>query len=412
MHDKDGAPDRRRNPEPLADSQQQRMRGTTMLVFALCTYADGDRWTSAIEPLLYPTGVTFYRPFSYRTAYFEPTLTADQLRDPAQRSTLLKQPTWNTGFFGVRFRRESGQEFMSRFVPLRRVTIVDASVSDVLNLRFKLGSYIVPQHLPGESPALPRIDLSPLIGDLAETKLFIYLPDTQSQVAAQWGQSDDFPRDFWTAFERELSTSAWDRIRNAVMLRLAAVRRRGETAKLQATEIDKKTHIWGYELQQNKTYDLELSHNRLIQQGQDIPAVQQQYRLSNPVEEIAASKRSIQIIGNYRADDTWVSPLIFTQGPIEIAFEPARLDQPQAVVDELAARTIGIKLPVIVRKKRWPAIRWINLFLFVALSVISALILCKYKQVSDATQKVLLVVVAALLSVAVNALKDFVTGKE
>jgi hypothetical protein len=285
---------------------------------------------------------------------------------------------------------------MSRFVPLRRVTIVDASVSDVLNLRFKLGSYIVPQHLPGESPVLPRVDLSRFISDLGNAKLFIYLPDTQSQVTEQWDYSEDFPRDLWTAFERELSPAAWDRIRNAVVLRLAAVRRRGETAKLLATEIDKQTHIWGYELQQNKTYDLELSHNRLIQQGETVPAVQQQFRLSNPVEEVAASKRFIQIIGNYRADDTWVSPLISTQGPIEIAFEPTRFDQPQAVVDELGSRTVGIKLPVIVRKKRWPAIRWVNLFLFLAGVIASAWIIYKYKQVGDATQKVLLVVVQGI----------------
>ncbi len=67
-------------------------------MFALCTYIDQpERWVSGLEPLLYPTNVSFYRPFSYRRDYFHPD--TDPFSDQAQARSLLVEKTWIEGFF-------------------------------------------------------------------------------------------------------------------------------------------------------------------------------------------------------------------------------------------------------------------------------------------------------------------------
>ena len=151
-------------------------------MFALCTYIDRERWASGFEPLLYPTGVTFYRPFSYRSQYFHPEQLADQLADPAQCKSLLSQAAWNDGFFGIRFRDESAPSFLPLFVPLRKLTIVGVEVVDNINITFRLGSYVVPQYPEGGGVrVLPRLDLSDILPDATETKLFIHFRDAERQ---------------------------------------------------------------------------------------------------------------------------------------------------------------------------------------------------------------------------------------
>jgi hypothetical protein len=103
-------------------------------MFALCVYADRERWVSGLEPLLYPTGVSFYRAFSYRAEYFAPVQLAEQLADTHQRQALLSEPNWNNGYFGLRFRDDASPDYLPRFVPLRRVTLDDVEIRDGINL--------------------------------------------------------------------------------------------------------------------------------------------------------------------------------------------------------------------------------------------------------------------------------------
>ncbi len=106
-------------------------------------------------------------------------------------------------------------------------------------------------------------------------------------------------------------------------------------------EIDSGRRIWGYRLRQKGTYDLKLSHYRIMEPGTAAPPVEYQFTFTNPPEELRASRRSIQIVGNYRAEEMWVSPTLWTQGPIHLALEPTKLGQTPAVVDQLEARRSG-----------------------------------------------------------------------
>lgn len=155
-----------------------------------------------------------------------------------------------------------------------------------------------------------------------------------------------------------------------------------------------------------------MSHYRLIEKGTDRPPIEHQFQLNNPVDEMTASKRSIQLLGNYRDDDIWISPSAPRGGPIEVAFEPSRIDQPQIIVDQATSKMIGLRVPVLVTKKAWSAMRWVNLALVPFCLGLSAYLFHVYMGASDIGQKALLVGIATLLSLAANAFKDLLAAKE
>lgn len=379
-------------------------------MFFLCTYIDSDRWSSAFEPLLYPTGISFYRPFSYREGYFHPIQTAQLLSDQAQCDALLKQPSWNRGFFGIRFSRDDA--FVSRFVPLRKISLTGVRSANVLNLHFRLGPFVNPVLDQGKR-RFRALDLNGAVPDLKETKLFIDAPKELVEAAEALETNDEFPVAFWDAFEEQLSPAAWEKVRNAFVLRLTDFRPRGKNHSLAARKIDSASQLYGYSLRAGSAYDLTLSHYRIIQRGQDVPATEFQFVLGNPQEEISSSKRMLQLLGNYRDNALWVKPQISTEGPIELAFESTRLDQPTAFVDSSSSRMIGLKIPTVFTKKHWPTMRWVNLGLFLlAPIVVFALYRRYYVTADDKTQKWLLIVMAALVSLAITSFKDLFSSKE
>lgn len=380
-------------------------------MFAICVYADRERWVSALEPLLYPTGVSFYRPFSYRAGYFVPVQLAEQLSDDAQRKALLSEPNWNEGFFGLRFRDEASPSYLPLFIPLRKVTLDDVEISDGINLRFTLGKYVVPQLGQYNAEVLPSVDIQGILPNLAEAKLFLHLTELQREAARKWVLHDHFPKSFWDAFMRALSPSALEMFRNTVVLRLSSIGKRRSSGQLTPTIVDPAYKSRGYELQESTTYDLTLSYYRLVQQGVNAPAVDHQYNFTNPADELQVSKRSVQIVGNYRAEKIWISPLKATQGPVEITVEPAKLGQPEIVADQTASKTVGLKLPVLIRALKWPGTRKLNLALFLIMSAGSGSMLWWYFRAGESAQKAILVLVASLLAVSVNALKDVLMVK-
>src|SRR5204862_7537859 len=120
----------------------------------------------------------------------------------------------------------------------------------------------------------------------------------------------------------------------------------------------------------------------------------------------------IQIVGNDRAEEMWASPVVSTQGAIQLALEPTKLGQVPAVVDQLESKTIGLKIPAIVQPQRWTAARRVNLALVLLSAVFLILFVKLYSGASDATQKVFLIIIAAGVSLFVTSLKDVFLAKE
>ncbi len=374
-------------------------------MFILSTYIDSERWASAFEPLLYPSGLSFYRPFSYRAEYFHPAGTATELANPASCEKLLADDDWNCGWFGIRFGKQSTPEYQKIFVPLRKVTLVAAERLDEINLNFKLGPYVIPS---GEGPDFPTLELTGILDDLSATKLFIKLDERIALIASKWSTSDTFPFAFWRAVERQFSPVVAEKLHNALVLRLSNVRQRGDANPLETKSLDTRGSTWGYELRQGAAYDVVLTHYRLKRKGGPVATVEHQFRLINPPEEMAASRRYIGLLGNYRADALWISPLISGPGPIEVAIEPRRLNAPDEIVDPTTDKAIGLRIPILVKPKRWNNKRYLNL----GTSVIGGLLglfffrLYVNSATTDDSRKLLLAVIAIVVSLSLNALKD------
>jgi len=355
--------------------------------------------------------MTFYRQFSYINSYFQPEQLAEQLKDPSQCETLLKTSTWNDGFFGIRFRNPDAAQFLGSFVPLRRVSIVDVDVPDEINIRFRLGQYVVPELKTDNTREMPTLDLSKVLPDLAATKLFIHLREAEKNQASKWILSEQFPQDLWDSLERSASIHAKANLRNALVLRWLSIRQRGTRNNLVPEEIDTHDHVWGFRLSEGAAYDIQLSYKRLVEKGKQPPAAEHRYFLANPSEELRASRRQIYPIGNYRSEELWVSPTKPSLGPITIAFEPCRIDKPEAAVDQTDSRTIGLRVPVLVEQGKWPKDRWVNLAFAVVSLMLFAGAFYRYPVVSDPEQKLLLALLAASFSLLVSSMKDFFMPK-
>jgi len=381
-------------------------------MFLLCTYADSERWLSGIEPMLYPTGMTFYRPFSYKQKYFEPETLAEQLADPSQSESLIKNTKWNEGFFGLRFSEKTEGDYLPLFIPLRNVTLAKVERADGFNLYFQLGPFVAPEYSEAlRVRTLPRFDLTSSVTNVSATKLFVLLRDNEKSIAAKWTLSDEFPTDYWEVFEKSLSKSALAKMRNTVLLRLVSLKKRGETSKLLPSPIDDAKRIIGYRLNQGSAYDLSVSYTRLIEPGTDRPPVSHLFTLTNSAEEIQASRRHIQILGNYRTEDIWISPKIAAPGPIPITLEPCEISAPDSPVDQTASKIAGLRVLTFIRPKRWTADRWWNLVLALLGFVASYFVFKLYSRAGDSSQKVILVLMTALISLSIASLKDVLIRK-
>jgi len=379
-------------------------------VFILTTYADQQRWVSAFEPLLYPTGFSFYRPFSYVPHYIVPSQLAGQLADTSQSESLLSQSKWNDGYFGLRFKEAAASDFLSKFVPLRRVSLTAVEAGESISLYFRLGNFVVPELRDGKKH-LPTLDVSRVVGDVAATKLFIDLDQAERDIAMKWQTSETFPDGLWDSIEGALSPPAIEKAKGTVLLRLTRVSNRGADTLRAIEEIDKLRHMWGCRLRVGEVYDLHFNYYRIGRSGKDVSFGSQRFCITNARDEVQASRRTIPITGNYRAEDVWVSPLEPTQGPVQISFEPCSADL-LGVTDPAEARMIGVKIPVTFASQTWPASRKWNLALFVLFGILACYLYHRYGYASDNVRKVLLLCIATSVSVAVTALKDFLLNQK
>lgn len=382
-------------------------------MFILSTYADSDRWTSAFEPLLYPCGLSFYRSFSYKDDYFYPSGVASELGTTPPDGLQLRDSDQNEGWFGIRFKQEHEGRFLKTFVPLRKVTLLAAERLDALNLIFKLGPYVVPcARTSGQEPGLPNLELTGILGDLTSTKLFIKLEPKISLLTSQWKVSDSFPSEFWPALERSLSPAALERAQNLVVLRLDMVRKRGEKEPLVPVALDRRT--CAYKLRQLETYDLFLSHYRIRGAGSLLGAIDYQYQLSNPADELSASRRYISLMGNYRADSIWISPLNPATGPLEVAIEPRKLGTPDAIVDPSKEKILGLRVPIGIQRERWDGNRFWNAGLGLVFLAVCGYFFRRYLQATTGdSQKLPIAMITITVPLIVSYLKEaFIPGKK
>jgi hypothetical protein len=290
------------------------------------------------------------------------------------------------------------------------VSLSDVRVSDSIDLRFNLGKYVVPEFRQGaDLPSLPNLDLSSLLNDLSKVRLFMQLNDAHLAAANKWKLSDARPDNYWSAITRELSDTAYARVRGALLLTLESMKARGSDVSLEPTELQNK--MVGYQLKQGGVYDLVLRHHRILQRGDRVPLTPA-FKITNPALELATSRRLIFVSGNYRAADIWISPLSPTPSNIEIAIEPRNIAEPEKPVDPGVEKVIGVQIPILVKGRFWTRPRIVNLLAILGSIVAIVLLMwAQHRGISDDTRKAFIGIYATCASVFLAALKDFIASK-
>jgi hypothetical protein len=233
-------------------------------MFILCTYADAMRWKSAIEPLLYPAGCSFYRTFSYRHEYIGESLLNTFRGDSTILREFIQNGNRNKGIFGMRFKTEASH---GQFVPLRYVSLTEPpKVSDTVDLRFRLGDYI--ELAPG--PALNVIPLNEIIDytKQGETTLMTEIPPAKEELFTRLTGRRDIPPGLWERLVDDASLPEEARLNfsGTTILRLVKVLDSSSAPELQpqALQIEGVYQTkFGYRLKKNQSYSFYFAYNRI-----------------------------------------------------------------------------------------------------------------------------------------------------
>ena len=349
-------------------------------MFVLSAFADRPYWASCLEPLLYPSGCSFYRPFSYREDYVAEPLRSE-LKDDARLDAFLSDARRNIGIFGIRFKDESEPEYRGQFIPLRKVSLTNVQVSNTYQLSFKIGEYVMlTPNLTFHSIGLDDIiDYSK-----PEDTLLFEIPQTK---VVGFGS---------LAYESVLSSPLWDRLaedqrlspmarRNflgTIVLRLIQISERGEISPLLADSLEPQARrkIYGFKLESNKTYDLDLAYDRILTKGENLPpdaskmpeATSFDFAFRSPTEHFDIAQDRVAITGNYRRQTIWVEPKVGRPGPIALDWIGVKKTDKDSMADPKIDKILPLHVPVLARDQKWPRER-ILYAIIVSVSVIGAL---------------------------------------
>jgi hypothetical protein len=325
-------------------------------MFILCTNGDGRYWRSGLEPLLYPAGCSFYRPFSYQEQWVHGSFLNVLKGDRRTLEAEFSKETWKTGILGLRFKTTG---FVDTFIPLRKITLTKLpTVEDKVHLRFKFGEYV---QLTAQR-ALHRIALSTVFNPtLPEDILLAEIPEANSNIFTSLPFQTDFPAGLWEKFatDASLPEAARLKFKGTTVLRLIKVSDSETGASLEPKnlqpEIPSSTE-YGYELWKNKRYDLTLSYNRIYAPEESQEPLINDYQFSSRTDLYEVSKIRLPITGNYREENVWVMPKAGQLGTTFLEWIGTR----KTDIGLIAAgedKIIGIQVPVKNLEPAWPAAR-------------------------------------------------------
>lgn len=345
-------------------------------MFLLCTYANGPYWRSCLEPLLYPSGCSFYRPFSYRAEYLSNDLAAT-FKSAKQTEQFLNDDDRRVGIFGMSFNTTEGKEFYERFIPLRLVTLTEVQVADEFHLFFKLGDYVTLDGKKLRSVSLtgfvdfahPQIQLMQTVPDLSDLK------GTLKGLTKPGSCTTESPAGLWERFisDDALSTKAKENFKDATVLRILSVTERGQNTKLLPVLLKKRfdlndirenrresRKVFGYELRAGRLFDFQFAYTRLVPSGQEGDLLNAGYHFDNPEDHFEVSRKTLPITGNYRYEEIWTKPKRGQPAPISLDWHGLRCDPqsaPPAGASKAHEKVIGVRIPVMIQAQFWTAER-------------------------------------------------------
>jgi len=315
-------------------------------------------WASGLEPLLYPTGCSFYRPFSFREEYVVPSiLNVFKNRDQLER--LLSLPSWNNGIFGIRFHSEAYPDYRGVFVPLRLVALTDVEIADTVQVYFRVGDYIS----LSDQGALRSLSLQGMV-DYArpENTLLIELPQAIAEQFQQVPHHADLPARLWDrlAEDPSLSPAVREHFVGTTVLRLVQVSPRGATiphAPEFLETIRKRQKVYGFRLRAGTVYDFDLAYNRILAAGQGQQQLPFDFGFTGPKEHYNISREIIPITGNYRKELVWIQAKSPRPGTTLLEWIGVRKTAKEVAADPTGDKVLGLRVPVLSYARFWTKAR-------------------------------------------------------
>jgi len=285
--------------------------------YLLATYIDGPYFKSALEILLYPSGCSFYRPYSYRKDYVSSNILEQNKSQESSR----------VGIVGIRFKDSKRIGTRSVFIPLRKLDNISYRVSDGFQVRFRLGDYI----LHNKSGEFISFDLAnELSSEYANNTdlLFSDMPIEFSEKISKLPTINRLPSDIWDRLLKDpnLLHEAKEFINGVSVLQLVSITHRSKQKEIEPSLIEKADSIlnsmWGYELEVEKVYDIDLIQRTIISRGSAIEFNKISYRSTASFNRIHLSREIIPQTGNYREEKLWIRPLKKEPAPVFLEWEP------------------------------------------------------------------------------------------
>lgn len=375
-------------------------------MFMLCAFADKMYWASCIEPLLYPKGCSFYRPFSYREDYISPSLLS-VFKDINQLEKLLPIESWNNGIFCIRFRDESEPKYRGIFIPLRLITLTNVNVTDTIQVNFRLGGYVrlSPQR------KLRAFSLDGIVDyKKEEYMLLIDIPPNKTERINSLEYQPDFPAGLWDSLaeDESLSPIAKENFTGTAVLRLVQISERGEITPLSPKLIrkDKKDlGVYGFELRSGNLYDFDFAYSRIIAPKESIQQIQFDYSFNSPIAHLDVSRDRIVITGNYRREPIWIRPKVGLPGPTFLEWIGMNKTEKGIAADPSRDKILDFRLPVKLLYRFWSRERIINSVLTVTFLVLSGVFF--YLAIKSHIPQIFIALCAFSAGLFGSSLKDF-----
>lgn len=332
-------------------------------MFLLCTYLDGPYWRSGIEPLLYPTECSFYRPLSYRKDYISESL-LNTLSDDHKMNSFLDSENENFGIFGVCFSKKDSPDFYKKFVPLRFVSITQIERGDNFHINFRLKDYINP--LPNKEmisfslEEIPELDkqLKLMIAPPLKSNLYQKI---NNLVNDENLHNKELPERLWRNLlnGKSISPKAKENIKGTTVLWLRGISERGNNDKLTVSPAsslsifgEQKKDSYVYKMQSGKIYDLDLAYESIGIDPEPESFADAEFVASSPADYFETSLTKFSINGNYRYFKVWVLPKVGRPAPHTIDWigsnkKTKKDEENENVAESNEYKLIGIHIPVL-----------------------------------------------------------------
>ena len=259
----------------------------------LCFFGDRDRWENVILATAYPSGYSFFRPFTYD----DPRVSNDMLneiREPNSRASL----TGNKAILAMRFYKE---EFRNLILPIRYVTITSIDpIPQNYSVYFSVNQMRDFQNFERLRDLCIEIPKNELDGLSPEAIFFRSSANTESTRFVDRVHEDEAWAAYCDLIAKDETITISENAKKSMFLRFyePANAEAANTTKLHLSV--RRGPIYGSLLEEGKTYELVVVHRVPTKIGKGIAfgSVGVEYKVPSRNVELSASGEDYS--SNYR----------------------------------------------------------------------------------------------------------------